>query len=124
MSSYKVNRNQVQLILEVDDLTLDVDSVIPIGLIVNELVSNTFKHAFPDGRAGEINIKLHQTEGKMLKLEVVDDGVGYEDKKVDAQSFGHRLIKALSERLKADYHISGDEGTRAVFLIKNYQIAA
>jgi len=124
MSSYKVNQDKVRLKLDVDDLILDVDSIIPIGLIVNELVSNSLKHAFPDGREGEIAVSLHQTGEKTLKLGVIDNGVGYKKETVSSKSFGHRLIQALSDRLKAEYQILSEDGTRAEFVIRNFVVAA
>lgn len=124
MSSYKVNQEKVRLKLDVDDLILDVDSIVPIGLIVNELVSNSLKYAFPDGRAGEIAVSLHRTPEKTLHLQVMDDGVGYKKEDINPTSFGHRLIRALSERLKAEYKLDGKNGSVADFVIHNFQIAA
>lgn len=124
MSSYKVNHNQVRLRLDVDDIILDVDSIVPIGLIVNELVSNSLKYAFPDGREGEIAVSLHRTPDKTLNLKVVDNGVGYQKEEINPSSFGHRLIRALSERLKAEYRLEGKNGSLAEFVIHNFEIAA
>ena len=76
--SYNIKPDQVKLGLEIPDLTLELDSVTPIGLVVNELVSNSLKYAFPDKRAGNINVGL-QEKGTFLQLTVKDDGIGMSD---------------------------------------------
>ena len=124
MSSYKVDHDKVRLKLDVDDLVLDVDSIIPIGLIVNELVSNSLKYAFPEGREGTIVVNLHKTSEKTLRLEVIDNGIGYKKELINAKSFGLRLIQALSDRLKADYKLDGQNGAHAEFIIHNFELAA
>ncbi len=124
MASYRINQEKVHLKLAVDDIALDVDSLIPIGLIINELVSNSLKYAFPDGREGEISISLHERADKTLHLKVADNGVGYNEAPNSSPSFGYRLIRAFSERLQAEYEIRGEDGTQVEFIIKNYQSAA
>jgi len=73
---FQVDPKIVRLKLDLEDISLDVSSSIPCGLIVNELVSNSLKHAFPDGREGEIAVSFHRTDGEGLELRVTDDGIG------------------------------------------------
>src|SRR5262249_38956764 len=71
-----VSRENVSLELAVEDVALAVDKAIPCGLILNELITNALKHAFPDGRTGTIRVELARAERGGLRLPVADDGVG------------------------------------------------
>jgi len=98
-----------------------VDTVIPLGLIVNELISNCLKYAFPDGQKGLIQVELKE-EGDELCLGVKDDGVGFSNLNRDnlGTSFGYRLIHALNQQLRATLDIDGSQGTRVEMKIKRY----
>ncbi|MBK7669410.1 MAG: sensor histidine kinase [Sphingobacteriaceae bacterium] len=87
--------------------------MIPIGLILNEILSNSYKYAFKDKKIGLINIELTQVK-KELKLIVYDNGVGL-DKNFDIKkqgSLGMQLIHMLSEQIEAEMKVSSKEGTR------------
>ncbi len=124
LETYKIDRDKVTLHLEIEDLLIDVDTAVPMGLILNELISNSFKHAFPSGTSGKILIQLYHTAGGTLHLEYTDDGIGYNERNIDANSFGLRLINAFANRLDAEYDIKGTNGSNAVFEIKDYKLAA
>ncbi|MEL6390066.1 MAG: sensor histidine kinase, partial [Bacteroidota bacterium] len=123
--SYNIRPNQVKLDLHIQDINLDVDSVIPIGLIVNELVSNSLKYAFPTGEEGTIGVSLSMKDDKLL-VEVSDNGVGISDEAIEGlgESFGHRLINVFMEQLDGDMNISNDAGTTVRLLIRNYKLAS
>jgi two-component sensor histidine kinase len=123
--SYNVRKDQIKLKLEVEDVNLDVDSVIPIGLIVNELVSNALKYAFPDKRPGQITVRLQEI-GEILSLSVLDNGIGLTDdqQKSLGNSFGYRLIRVFSEQLQANMNISNSDGTMVQMQIKNFRKTA
>ncbi|MEN8262307.1 MAG: histidine kinase dimerization/phosphoacceptor domain -containing protein [Nitrospirota bacterium] len=74
--SFNVSTDDVSLRINVDDVSIAVDTAIPCGLIISELVSNSLKHAFPDGRNGEIRIELHPVDEKIFELIVGDNGAG------------------------------------------------
>ena len=124
-NTYDISQGRISLVTDIDDIKLDVDSVIPIGLIVNELITNSLKYAFPDDQTGEIKVALNLKE-KILNLVVSDNGVGLveEDLKVKTDSFGHKLIRAFKQKLNADVHIVGEKGTRITVAIKDYIIKA
>jgi len=121
--SYKVSESRIALDMDIDSLTLDVDTVVPLGLIVNELVSNTFKHAFPENRSGRISISLKETAKGQLKLSVSDDGVGMEEIAIDTNkdSFGYKMIRAFQAKLEGEMEVTSNNGTTVGILIGEYK---
>jgi len=125
-SGLRVDGDRIRVMAEVEPLSLDVDTAIPIGLILNELITNAFKYAFPDGRSGEVRITLKR-DGEKLLLEVRDNGVGYDpDAKRGAEStnFGMEMIRAFARKLRAEWSIANNGGTVARLLIERYQLSA
>lgn len=96
-------------------LDLNINQAIPTSLIVNEVVTNIFKHAFPDNRKGKVAIELEERQqGKCVSLAIRDDGVGFpNDLDVSkTNSLGMSLIDVLSQQLEGSYtYVSGDSGT-------------
>jgi two-component sensor histidine kinase/tetratricopeptide (TPR) repeat protein len=117
--TYRVDEDRIQLHTELDEVTLDVDSAVPIGLITNELITNALKHAFPGNRRGVIQILL-KTENKSLRLEITDNGVGapmHNGKPAGSDaSFGLELVESLAEKLQATLHFSNLQGSRITLL--------
>ncbi len=111
--SYGVSSSRVQLKVRLDEVHLSLDAAVPCGLIVNELVSNCLKHAFPDGRQGEIRIEAHKDPDHQMKLVVADNGVGLpKDVSVwNARSLGLRLVRTLAEQLGAAVEVQSTSGT-------------
>jgi PAS domain S-box-containing protein len=110
---------QVRLDVQVEDeVMLPVDRAIPCGLILNELLTNALKHAFPDGRNGTLRVTLRKQSDARAALFVEDDGIGMRtlpasNGKNDGKgSLGFRLIRAFAEQLGADLHVSSEGGTR------------
>jgi two-component system CheB/CheR fusion protein len=96
-------RPQIRLTLDVEEVSLGIDAAIPLGLILNELVSNALKYAFPDGRTGTITITLRPEPGGILCLAVEDDGVGFPPE-IDFRrtaSLGLQLVNTLAEQIEA-----------------------
>jgi two-component system, sensor histidine kinase PdtaS len=107
LSSFGIEDDRVKIVYHLEPMHLDVDTAIPLGLIVNELVTNSLKYAFPDNRAGVIEISLRKNTAGKLYLNVADNGVG---KAVAAAhqggtSFGSNLIEILSKKLQGVPHI-------------------
>ena len=100
-ASYGVRGDVLALHLEVDEVKLGLDTAIPCGLIINELISNALKHAFPDGRRGEVRVELRAAGEGDLLLRVSDDGVGFPDgfEPRRSKSLGLQLVQALAEQL-------------------------
>ncbi|MCP5118184.1 MAG: sensor histidine kinase, partial [bacterium] len=112
--SYGVESNRISLRLEIDDIAFGIDTAIPCGLIIQELVSNSLKHAFPDNRSGEIRIALSAGAGGGKVLSVEDDGVGLPANiKCDyTRSLGLRLVRILAEQVDATFAYSKRNGTQ------------
>ncbi|WP_282162748.1 tetratricopeptide repeat-containing sensor histidine kinase [Ulvibacterium marinum] len=107
--------NQVKVLFEMDRLELDVDTAIPIGLIVNELLTNSLKHAFPKKEKGTIRIGLKR-KGPQLYMKVADNGVGNTSfDKIQGSGFGTRLIQLLTQQLDGKINITIDKGTLVSF---------
>ncbi|MDO9528313.1 MAG: histidine kinase dimerization/phosphoacceptor domain -containing protein [Syntrophales bacterium] len=111
--NYVVYPNTVRLNVNCSDVFLDINKAVPCGLIINELISNALKHAFPEGREGEIAIDFHPDGDKRLTLVVSDNGVGFpEDIDInDTETLGLRLISILVAQLKGTLEVERDGGT-------------
>jgi len=117
-TSYGVRGDLISLKLEVDDVKLGLDTAIPCGLIINELISNALKHAFPNGRAGEVRVALRSSGDGSLRLHVSDNGVGVPDgfDPRRSRSLGLQLVQALADQLDGTVEIRRDGG--AVFEVR------
>jgi two-component sensor histidine kinase len=103
-----------QLRLGVADLSLGIDTALPCGLIVTELVQNALKYAFPNGRRGTITISLGRETDGALSLVVMDDGVGLPPGAdlTAARSLGMRLVHMLSDQLHGKLSLRSENGLR------------
>jgi two-component sensor histidine kinase len=114
--SFGVISQRVTLKTQIDAIHLGIETAIPLGLIVTELISNAYKHAYPGGRSGEIMLRLNRFTGEEIEIEVADDGVGlpegFDIHKV--KSLGMQLVVSLSQQLDADLRYESDRGTRVV----------
>jgi two-component sensor histidine kinase len=121
--SYRLDSTKVKLELDVGEIRFDTDTAVHCGLIINELVSNAFKHAFPDNRKGVIKIKLHGDDDRKYTLIVSDNGIGLKaDFSIEkSETLGVQLIKTLIEQLGGTIEIIRDEGTtfKVQFLLEN-----
>ena len=75
--SYQISSDRVRLRLDAEEVFLNINTAIPCGLIINELISNALKHGFPEGRTGEVVVELHRVLGNGYIVRVRDDGVGF-----------------------------------------------
>lgn len=122
--SYNIRQEHIQLSIDAESLLIDVDTLIPIGLILNELLSNALKHAFPTGEEGQIDVIFKQEEEALL-LAVKDDGIGIPESKLEdhSDSFGMTLIKSFAKKLGAEFITDTHQGTSLSLRIRNYQLA-
>ena len=131
--SYMVGNQNIHLKLDIESIFLGMDAGIPLGIIINELISNSLKHAFPAGREGEIQLKLHKIENGKIRgedrgadrretseflLVVSDNGVGLSEK-IDfrhTSSLGLQLVNILVEQIEGSIELV--RGAGAEFRIK------
>lgn len=113
-SSYKLGSNSIDLNVQVDNLSLDIDTAIPCGLIINELVSNALKYAFPDQQDGVITVDLSGQTSHQVTLSIGDNGIGLPDNFSFSQapSLGLRLVKDLTSQLNGELKIDRNQGTQ------------
>ena len=99
--------------VEASDITLPIDTAVPCGLIINEMVTNAFKHAFPGGRSGRLAVALSERSPDRIELLVSDDGVGLPpaSEPVTSGSFGMSLVAMLVEQLNASLEVMPTPGT-------------
>ena len=112
--SYDMNPGKIRVKIDVENVSMGINSAIPCGLIINELISNSLKYAFPDGREGEIRISLLSTGNNNFELIAGDNGVGLpvdmELKKTE--SWGMRMVAILIEnQLHGEFTINRERGT-------------
>jgi PAS domain S-box-containing protein len=127
LRSYGVNSHAIALKVNAEKVLLDIDTAIPCGLIINELVSNALKHAFPPGSEGEIRVDLHaeadNPDGRgRLSLVVSDNGAGLPSQ-LDfrhTESLGLQLVSTLADQLEGTIELDRQEGTTFKILLHPY----
>ena len=111
----------VEVNINIDDFKLGVDQGIPCGLILNELVSNAYEHAFKDQDQGRIEINITESENNLIILSVADDGCGLDEDfdSANADTLGFTLIKTLCKQLETELGIEEREnGTKFVIVFE------
>jgi two-component sensor histidine kinase len=114
MRSYTPSEKQIALRVEAEPVQLGIDAAVPCGLIVNELVSNALKHAFPNGNGGEVAIQLKPSNNGQVEMSIADNGVGL-PKNIDLEnspSLGLQLVNALVGQLDGTLELHSGQGTR------------
>jgi PAS domain S-box-containing protein len=116
-AAYLGGPKDIKVVLDVDDIEIDIDRAIPIGLIVNECVTNAMKHAFKERSSGRVTVSLKKSE-EGLRITISDDGAGLPAGKdtSDMNTLGFRLIDALTDQLKGKRTIENSKpGLTVVF---------
>jgi PAS domain S-box-containing protein len=124
--SYLVGNKDIRLKLDMESISLGMDTGIPLGIIINELVSNSLKHAFPEGRSGEVHITLCRTgenqnlsrntaayENPKFMMTVSDNGIGFPED-IDfklTSSLGLQLVNILVEQIEGSIELKSENGT-------------
>ncbi len=111
--------NKIKIECAMEHLELDIDTAIPIGLIVNELLTNALKYAFPENKSGHISISLSKTSPETLTLQVADNGIGKtKGLAPKGTGFGLQLIKLLTQQLNGEMTEDTANGTSVLFHFK------
>ena len=110
--SYSIKTHQINLKLKIDKVNLGLDKAIQCGLIINELVSNAIKHAFPDNRQGCIEVKFSENANKEYELIVKDNGVGLKQgiDIFENDTLGILLVKTIVEQIEGKLQVTGENG--------------
>lgn len=112
-SSYRETIQNIEPVIDIQPIQLNLQTAILCGLLINELVTNTFKHAFPNNRSGMIQIRLYQDDDEQLHLLVQDNGVGF-NRDLNWQSastLGLRLVQLFARQLRAKIETNFNDGT-------------
>lgn len=119
-SMYGKGKN-TKITYQLEDVSFDVDTAIPLGLIVNELITNAFKYGSSAPGGGEIEVSIHKKDENYFELQVKDNGQGMPEgfDISTARSLGLRLVKSLSKQLHGNVQYSNDGGTLFSVLFKN-----
>jgi PAS domain S-box-containing protein len=122
--SYSLPPNNVRLKTDIEQVTLSIETAVPCGLILNELISNCLKHAFPSSRQGEVRLNLRVEPEGRCRLRVSDDGVGMPEglDVMNTRTLGMRLVRSLISQIDGDIEFHNHQpGTEAelTFPLKN-----
>lgn len=120
--TYNIRTDKITLHTQIEDLNLHTDTAIPLGMILNELISNALKYAFTEKTTGAVWVVMKKTENELL-LQVKDNGVGLKkDFNPDnTNSFGYEIIKAFLQKMKARMNVDGSNGTDVQIIISKFK---
>jgi PAS domain S-box-containing protein len=119
-SSYQVDTRRIDLVIDVDNIMLNINTAIPCGLIINELITNTLKHAFPNKESGKLELSIKKIKSGKFILKVQDDGIGISEG-LDLEkheSLGLQLISALTKQLDGAGKFTTAKGTCFTLIFK------
>ncbi|TFH42057.1 MAG: response regulator [Chrysiogenales bacterium] len=110
--SFGIDGERIRVSIDVEDVALDMNAAVPCGLLLNELITNALKHAFPGGRKGELMISMHRIDGGAYRLAVKDDGPGLPDglDSIAQSSLGLRLAKLLANQIGGELTVGSGPG--------------
>lgn len=123
--TYNIKPDKIQLHTQIESIQLHTDTAVPLGMILNELISNALKYAFKNREQGAIWVTLKKNSQELL-LEVKDDGVGLPpDFDLErSHSFGYEVIQAMAQKLRARLNINSNGGTDVQLLITKFKTTA
>ncbi len=123
---YRPQPGLVQLETEFEDVTLDIASAMPCGLLLNELISNALKHAFPENWTGRVRIGLKHRPAGLIEIRVADDGVGFPEDLdfAKAESFGLQIVNLLVRQLDATIELDRTNGTAFTVTFRELKYAS
>ena len=119
--SYSIGMADIHLEKNIADIDLNIDTMLSLGLITNELISNALKHAWPNGGKGNLGVSLYEKDDR-LWLTVEDDGIGINNQQLQRKgALGTKLIQALTKKLKAELTIDSTDGYKVTLTMKNHR---
>jgi two-component sensor histidine kinase len=112
---------RVRLSVDIPHVRVNGDRAVPLALLTTEILTNSFKHAFPNQRAGTISVRITREADGMAKLEIADDGIGQGERATDGElpgSMGQTLIEAFTHQLGGEITLSGPPGTKTTLVFR------
>lgn len=120
VASYHKMDCEVSFKFDLEDISVLIDAAVPLGLIINELVSNSFKHAFPGRDKGAISIKLKSYEDSIIKIEIADNGIGAESSMDKLETIGLQTVFAIGkDQLHGNIELDTSSGFRFSLEFRN-----
>ena len=113
--TYSISKSNIVLEKDIDDVELDIDTVVPLGLIVNELITNALKYAFPNQMEGVLRLSLKKSKSD-IQLSIADNGVGINDDE-ELSGFGSGLVRSLLAKLEGEMSVQNDNGLNVNLII-------
>jgi two-component sensor histidine kinase len=113
--SYRIDNKDITLVSNIENVYLGVDTAVPLGMVINELVSNSMKHAFQNGAHGRISVDL-SIQNTALILKVKDNGIGLSPE-IDfrnTESLGLQLVTTLVDQINGTIELRVSEGTEFI----------
>lgn len=105
---------------DIPDVPINIDTILPLGLIINESITNSFKYAFPDGRKGSIIIYLKELSDDYYKIIIGDNGIGCRENCLKSgKGIGNMVIKSLAAQIDAEITYDFDDGLKRIITFKN-----
>ena len=120
-SLYQKDTGRIRINTDIKNIYLNIDTAIPCGLLINELISNSFKHAFPDNREGEITITMREIKDSTIELKIIDNGVGIPETFdwKNADTLGLHIVNLLAEgQLEGEIELTRAKGTEFIINFK------
>ena len=113
----------IKLLMDVEKVFVDINTAIPLGLIINEIITNSLKHGFPNGKEGEIRVELHSINDS-CEFKVKDDGIGFPENLDfrNTDSLGLQLVNSLTQQIDGEINMEVDHGTEFIINFKSEPI--
>jgi two-component sensor histidine kinase len=122
LTAFGTDETDIEYLVNTNGLKLDIDTVIPLGLIINELITNAVKHAFREQVEGLIEVTVKEEDEK-LHIRIKDNGVGMDEADLQKiNSFGWKMMHSLSRKLKAEISIANLSGTIVDIIVARYKL--
>ncbi|MGA9099397.1 MAG: histidine kinase dimerization/phosphoacceptor domain -containing protein [Methanotrichaceae archaeon] len=109
---YNVSRDRIDMTLDVDKIVIGVDTAVACGFVINEIVSNSLKHAFPGDRKGEINLEFHSEGENGFRMIIKDNGIGFKKDLAKFNALGLQLVSAVMKHIDGSIKLDSAGGTR------------
>ncbi|MCC7551694.1 MAG: sensor histidine kinase, partial [Methanobacterium sp.] len=120
--TYVTDPSRIKLNMNLENVMVDINTTVPLGLILNELVTNSMKYAFPEGKEGEIDIEFHKQEDNFILI-VSDTGVGFPEGLDfrNTDSLGLQLVNNLVSQIDGEITLDNNQGTEFKITFKDVE---